>query len=113
MVSLLLSPLGWVYYYWLALGPALAVFLERRSWLVLLSVLALCVPAPPLLASNMAAVPPVCSAKAEPFAVPDEELVEPVDLDALVEMLDAVPEFEPVEELALGGGAGGATGAKV
>jgi hypothetical protein len=42
LVSLLIAPLGWVYYYWLAAGPLLALFRGQRSPVLVLAALGLC-----------------------------------------------------------------------
>ena len=74
-------------------------------------------PAPPLLASSKAAVPPVCSANAELLAIPDDAGVEPLCVDEPVALLvpaaaEPAAEFEELlEELAAL--AGGAVGANV
>jgi len=51
LVAILISPLGWVYYLWIAAGPAVSTWLAEReslsglrSWLVLLAMVGLFVP---------------------------------------------------------------------
>ena len=71
-------------------------------------------PAEPLLASSSSAVLPVCSAKAELFAKPVDELPPVVLDDELDEAFDPLDVLDAPEaaEAALGGG-GGAVGVNV
>jgi alpha-1,2-mannosyltransferase len=48
-VSLLVSPLGWLYYFALATGPLLATFHKRQTMTLLTVMASMCVPAPVLI----------------------------------------------------------------